>query len=295
MGLNGWDVSYMFTCPGGNQGTFSTELGGTWDVMTPMILGTFPAVARFVRRMDVDQSSRTATMNICVPALREGKVGVRFRSEEHHDIKSYSSEQIPNRALAATRVAVRFTEPYEETPRFDFAPYLDGETYVSDTKQLRWTPARDGKLRTGYFTMNTPATRGFCGFADGVNSFDLGGVRILPAKGFSAIYVTARRMEAERIEDESEVLIVAMGRGRNTGMKFNEEGSKVLDKGKGPILLEPIRAAITMPGAVSVTLLDHDGRPTDKTLLVENGAFTIDGGRDRTPYYLVKRRKGDRE
>jgi hypothetical protein len=290
MGLNGWDVSYMFTCLGGNQGTFSPELGGAWDVMTPMILGTFPAVARFVRRMDIDQSDRTATMNICVPALREGKVSVRCTSEEQHDIKSYSSEQVPNRALAVTRVAVKFTETYEETPTFDFAPYMDGPTYVSDTKQLRWTPARDGQLRTGYFTMNTPATRGFCGFADGAQSFDLGSVRISPARGFSAIYVTARRMEAEQIEDESEVLIVGMGRGRNTGMEFNEEGNKVLDKGKGPILLEPIKAAITVPGAVSVTLLDHDGRPTDRTLPVEECAFAIDGSRDRTPYYLVKRR-----
>jgi hypothetical protein len=263
--------------------------------MTPMILGTFPAVARFVRRMDIDQSDRTATMNVCVPALREGKLGVDFKSVEHHDIKSYSSEQIPNRALAATRVAVKFTETYEETPTFDFAPYMDGQTYVSDTKQLRWTPAREDQLRTGHFTINAPATRGFCGFSDGVQSFDLGGVRILPANGFSAIYVTARRMEAERIEDESEVLIVAMGRGRNTGMKFNEEGNKVLEKGEGPILLEPISAAITVPGAVSVTLLDHDGRPTDKTLPVENGGFIIDGGRDKTPYYLLKRAKGNRE
>jgi hypothetical protein len=73
-------------------------------------------------------------------------------------------------------------------------------------------------------------------------------------------------------------------------MEFNEEGNKVLDKGKGPILLEPIKAAITVPGAVSVTLLDHDGRPTDRTLPVEECAFAIDGSRDRTPYYLVKRR-----
>ena len=289
LGLNGWDVSYLFACPSANQGTFSPELGGTWDAMTPMILGTFPAVSRFVRRMDVRESASSATMNICIPALREGKVGVRFGSEEHHDIKSHNCQEIPNRALAVTRAAVKFTETYEETPRFNLSPFMDGETYVSGTKQLRWTPAPEGRSRAGWFVMNTPATRGFVGFSDGARAFDLGGIRIAPGRGFATIYLTAKSRTAQRLEGEKEILLVAMARGRNTGMRFNDAENKVEDKGKGPILLEPVKAAITVPGAVEAVLLDHDGRLTAKTIPVEHGAFTIHGGRDKTPYYLIRR------
>jgi hypothetical protein len=39
-----------------------------------------------------------------------------------------------------------------------------------------------------------------------------------------------------------------------------------------------------------MTLLDHDGRLTGRTTSVEDGSFTIDGSRDKTPYYLIKRK-----
>jgi hypothetical protein len=289
MGLNGWDVSYIFMCRNDDQSIFSPALGAPWDATTPMILGTFPAVSRFVRRMDVRQAVTPATLNVCVPAFAGGRLGVDLKEEARYDFKSYSSTEIPNTALAVTRVAVKFTDTYQDTPKFDFAPYMDGPTYVSKTKQLRWTPAPEGRSRAGYFTMNTPATRAFVGFGDGVKAFDLGGVKLSPGKGFSAIYVTARSVSAKRIEDEKEILVVAMARGRNTGMKWNADETKVEDKGSGPIVLEPVKASITVPGAVSVKLLDHDGRATEQTIAVEAGAFTIDGGRDRTPYYLITR------
>jgi hypothetical protein len=36
-----------------------------------------------------------------------------------------------------------------------------------------------------------------------------------------------------------------------------------------------------------VNLLDHNGVRTGKTLPVKNGAFTIDGAIEQTPYYEV--------
>ena len=54
--------------------------------------------------------------------------------------------------------------------------------------------------------------------------------------------------------------------------------------------MEPVKAMITLrkPGAAKVILLDHDGRATEKLLPLRDGRFTLDGARDRTPYYLVR-------
>jgi hypothetical protein len=63
----------------------------------------------------------------------------------------------------------------------------------------------------------------------------------------------------------------------------------VIDNGKGPILLEPVKATIRIKGRrlKAVNLLDHDGRRTKRTLAVKGGRFTIDGAKDKTLYYEV--------
>ena len=64
----------------------------------------------------------------------------------------------------------------------------------------------------------------------------------------------------------------------------------VVEKGDAPILMEPVRANITFdrPGTPTVHILDHDGARTERTLPVKNGTISIDTGRDKTCYYLVR-------
>ena len=59
--------------------------------------------------------------------------------------------------------------------------------------------------------------------------------------------------------------------------------------GKSPVVMEPVKASITLErrGAATVHILDHDGHKTGKTLPVRNGVVQIDGARDKTCYYLV--------
>jgi hypothetical protein len=68
---------------------------------------------------------------------------------------------------------------------------------------------------------------------------------------------------------------------------FNED--RLLEKGSSPILMEPVKASLTLAGRKppTVHLLDHSGRRTGKTLQVEGNRFEIDGARDKTCYYLV--------
>ncbi|WP_319592420.1 hypothetical protein [uncultured Draconibacterium sp.] len=286
-GLNGWDVSFMFE--NGDDAGFSEKIGrDAWDVTNPAIWGTFPAVARQVRRMDVAESPETQFLNVHVPSLFEGKVSFTGDTEQRHDEKTFTTDKLPPEALAALRVAVKFTDDYQETPSFDLKKYLDGNTIVSTTGQLRWTPAKNEEHSGGYFTLNTSSTKAFVGFAPGNRTFELGdGFSITPNKGFAVIYLTAKN-EDQNLQSADQIVITSVARARNTGMDFNDADNVVEEKGQQPILMEPVKALISVPFRGKLRVLDQDGRK-EMSVRRFNKEFAIDGAEDQTPFYLIEK------
>ena len=288
LGLQGWDVSFMFQ--NRDQGGFARRLGGDrWEATAPQVLGVFPAVVRQVQRGDVQQSDVVATRKVHLPSLFEGKLSFDDRVTQGYDDKELDSGQVPAGTLAVARSVVAFADTFQDTPAFDLKPYQQGNELVSATRQLRWTPA--AAPPGGFFTMDTPGTKAVVGFAQG-KKCQLGDIDIEPHSRFAAIYVTARAPKGT-IDTAGELLIVAMARARNAGMKFSPDGALLLVPGQPPIRMEPVKARITIrkPGPAQVTLLDHDGKPTARTLPVQGSTITIDGARDKTPYYLVRYRE----
>ena len=285
MGLQGWDVSYMFQ--NRDDGGFSNRIGrDQWDVTAPQVLGLFPAVSRQVLRGDVREAEAVAVRNVHVPSLFAGELGFDDRVEQGHDVKELDSSHVPAAALAVVRNLVDFTAEPAETEPFDLTPYRRAGGFLASTGQLHWREADE--VRGGRFLVNTPATKAVVGFARG-EVCRLGAVTIEPQSPFAAIYVTARSPQGTIAED-GDLLIVALARARNTGMTFSPDGRQLLEQGSPPILIEPVKARITVarPGTPRLIHLDHDGRATDRTIPVEDGSFTIDGARDRTPYYLLR-------
>jgi hypothetical protein len=285
LGLQGWDVSYMFQ--NGDDGTFSQRIGRQqWDVTAPQILGIFPAVSRQVLRGDVHESDVVAARNVHPASLFEGKLSFDDTVAQGYDDKELDSSKVPARALAVARSVVKFTPQYEETPVFSLDPYRSNGQLVSSTSQVRWREAQDDSR--GFITIDTPGTKAVVGFAEGSVS-ELGNVTIEPQSHFGAIYVTARELQGS-IDSSNELLVVAVARARNTGMKFSPDGAMMLAPGRSPVLMEPVKATISVrrSGKPQVIVLDHDGRLTDQTVPIRNGTFTIDAARDRSPYYLLR-------
>ena len=83
---------------------------------------------------------------------------------------------------------------------------------------------------------------------------------------FAVIVVTAAEPDAG-IADSKRLLVTVMARSENTGMKYDKTGQKMIDRGRAPILLEPVNATITVnrPGEAFVNILNHDGRRTRRT------------------------------
>ncbi len=286
LGLQGWDVSYLFQ--NRDNGRFSNQLslgGSRWDVTAPQVMGVFPAVARQVLRGDVMESETRAVRNVHMPSLFEGRLDFQDQVGSHeYDVRTFDSDKVPSRTLAVARSEIAFTDEFLPTEQFDLTPHVENGVYVSDTGQLRW---REGQTRHGgHITINTPGTRAVIGFAEGRTEV-LGGVTITPQSRYSAIYVTARDID-EDIQSGNNLLVVAIARARNTDMKVFED-YLVLNRGRSPIVMEPVKAEIRLEreGEPVVHVLDHNGRRTGRTLPVEDGTFTIDGSQDRTPYYLI--------
>ncbi|RYX86473.1 hypothetical protein EON83_02035 [bacterium] len=285
LGLQGWDVSYMFQ--NGDDGTFSQRLGGNeWDVAAPQIMGVFPAVARQILRGDVQESKVVAARNVHFPSLFDGQIGFDDKVVQGYDAKELDSSKVPARALAVARSVVDFTSTPKETPTFSLQPYQQNGALLSATKELSWTesPKPDG----GFFTMNTPATKAVVGFAQG-QKLALGDVTIELQSLYGALYLTVREPQGT-LATAKDLLIVAIARARNTGEKFSPDGAAMLARGEGPIVMEPIKARFTLsrPGTPQVFALDHDGKLTATQIPVKNGIIEIDGARDKTPYYLVR-------
>ena len=147
---------------------------------------------------------------------------------------------------------------------------------------------KEGKSKLdGYFTINTDATKAVVGFAN-QQTCKLGQVTIKPKSRYAAIYVTARELDKD-ITSSNKLLVVAIARARNTDMKILDD-VRLLNKGLGPILLEPVTAEITVKkkGNAVVHILDHAGVKTGRKLEVVDGKFTIDGKRDQACYYLIE-------
>ncbi|MGF1451338.1 MAG: hypothetical protein ACFB21_04585 [Opitutales bacterium] len=288
-GLQGWDVSYNFAFSGDPLGHLSDKIGNNpWDIENPAIAATMPAVSRMVRRMDVAEAPQTHHLNVHLPSLEEGRMSFRGETVQQHDVKTFSTDKVPPEALAATRVAIDFTEDYKETKPFDLSPYLQDGYLVSSTGQLRWMDGPEGDTTSGYVLIDTPATKAFVGFAPGGRSFDLGdGFTIAPEAGFSVIVLTAAG-QTETLASDREIVMIAMARARNTGMVFNEAGNRVLEKGTPPLRLEPVVAKLTVPFRGTIDVLNQDATAV-KTSRSFAGDIAIDSGNDATPYYRLRK------
>jgi hypothetical protein len=177
---------------------------------------------------------------------------------------------------------VEFTDKSQESQLPEMSRYRKESVIKSVTGQLAWDTSGQG-----FFTVNTPGTKAVVGFTSGKEQ-TLGDVKIRLETPFASLFLTA----LERKEDLSNckrALITVLARQSNTGFTYFTVENKVLKNGGPPILLEPVKATVTIAGRpiAAVNILDHDGRRTDRTLAVTDGRFTLDGAKDKAIYYEV--------
>jgi hypothetical protein len=284
MGLQGWDASYEFQSQANRQ-VFDTIAGGfpwgVWDADVPTSLGQFPSLARMIYRGDVKEGKVISVRRVSSGDLAKGTFSFSDRVEQRGDVKSFGGS-VPPEALAAGRVVVEFTKMAQPSEMPDMSRYRLGSVIKSVTGQLAWKTA--GK---GFFTINTAGTKGVVGFTGGKEQ-TLGKVKVRLETPFAAFFLTALERDKD-LATGKRALITVLARQSNTGFTYFAPNNRVLNNGGPPILLEPVKATLSIAERpiAAVNVLDHDGRRTGQTIPVKDGRFTLDGAKDKAIYYEV--------
>ena len=287
MGLQGWDASYQFQSVSASR-SFHTIAGnlpwGVWEADTPTQLGQYPILSRMVLRGDVQEGSVTSIRVVNLADMAKGIFPFTDTIEQQGDIKKFGGT-VPSSQLAYGRALVEFTDkPAPPRAVVRDAGRGEGEKITSVTKQLNWEVT--GRDR-GFVTIDTPGTQGVVGFAPD-KTISLNEITVKMQSGYASLLITARG-KSEKLATAKSALISAMARSSNTGFTTFAVDNRILENGKSPILLEPVKATITLSKRKikTVYLLDHDGKRTDKVLPASEGKIVLDGAKDKTPYYEV--------
>jgi hypothetical protein len=282
LGLQGWDASYEFQSSSKNF--FDKIAGempyGAWNGDTPTQLGQFPTISRMVLRGDVKEGPIISTRRISPENLATGNFDFSDKIQQSGDIKTFAGS-VPPAALAAGRDVVQFVDHTQPSDFPEMSKFTEGKTIKSATGQLVWDYSDKG-----FFTINTDGTKGLVGFA-GDKDVTLGDVQIASHTPYASIIVTALD-RGSTLGTTRSALVSAVARTVNTGLKYLTVDQKIIVNGGPPILMEPVKAKIAFGrGVAAVNVLDQDGRRTGDRLDVNDGAFSIDGAREKTLYYEV--------
>ncbi|HEY0867930.1 MAG TPA: hypothetical protein VGE01_11140 [Fimbriimonas sp.] len=282
MGLQGWDGSFQFANDVDRfRDTVALPNGwGVWNVDLPSQIGLYPVLSRMVLRGDIREARPLPARKVSLEDLRKGELPFADTAEQEGDRKEFRGI-VPPQALAFGKVEVEFVRESQPAP---LLPRIPQDIVPSPYDQLRWVAMPDGKR--GYFTIDTSGTQGFVGFSSG-RTFSLSGSTIKVDSPFAVVVLTAMD-PAKNLRNDKRALLAAVARVHNTGMRYSVDGSILEEVGTSPLRMEPVSAEVTLvrpPKAVNI--LDHDGKPTGRTVPLEGAKFAIDGARDKAMYYEI--------
>lgn len=281
MGLQGWDASYVFATDYRQfTPTIQTPGGGIYNATVPTQLALYPALATAIYRNDIEEGATVVDRRVNIAELLNGDTTFREKVEQDHDRKVLKGD-FPLEAMAIGKVRITFTHDNPAEVVSKLAPFIKEGQVFSNTGQLMWD-------KSGYFTVNTKGTQGVVGFAEG-KKIELDGLTLQTTNPFAVILATS--LEPDKGFSESkQILVTTIARTRNTGMKYNNDHTELLEVGGPPMLIEPVTVNLQLKrkGRYTVHVLDHLGRKTGQTIKPKGKNITLDGNKSEAFYYLIE-------
>lgn len=283
LGLQGWDASYHFALDAARMGD-GWPGGRKYATQTPHYIAQFPAIAfalynNHFKEADV-VALRKATRSMMfsgTDSLGQSLSGGGFDAKE-----LTGSLKTRPEALAMGKVEITFG--IEDRIEMDADQFHDvqTQTITSTTGQLVW------HYGERVVEVRSPKTQAIIGFA-GDRDWVLPSVDVHVQTPYVSLIFTP--LDNLELEQSKHILITAMARDMQTGTEYSSDLKTLTKMGQPPLLMEPVRATITIDGRspTSVRPVDFFGVPRDEEIPVaSDGRFTIDG-RWQTYYYEVRR------
>jgi hypothetical protein len=263
---------------------------------TPHFVGQFPALAFALHRGHIKEAPLAAARRLTMNDVYAGTDAFKQDATKGgYDAKTMIVDGgTPLEAFAIGRITAAFSggKPREgeapaeprKTEQVDFSKYWDqaNKTIRSMTGEMEWDYGRQ------LVTVRTPKTQAILGRA-GDRPISLPGVTATIKTPFVSLIFTP--LDDLPLAESKRILITALAQDKQSGARYNADGTKLESVGTSPLMMEPVQARVKFAGAkpVSVTPCDYYGVPKEKTLAVAaDGAFQIDGT-SQAYYYLVTR------
>jgi len=285
MGLQGWDASYHFAAS-------RAYMGNGWPSMrsyvtcTPHYLGQFPALTCAIYSNHFSEGDIISARRLSTGEIFAGidSLGQKHGLVGHDQNELLAHGDTPVEALAIGRVTLRVEDRQRPSHLGNLSAYWDRrtQTITSNTGQLTWDYGDE------VVTVRSEKTQGVIGFAGGL-AFDLPGVTVeVGPTPFVSLLFTP--LDNRPLIESAHILITAMAQDKQYAAVYNEDGTKLIETGGPPLLLEPVQATLVFKGAAltSAKVVDVYGVPANGQIERSGNTFAIDG-RYATYYYEVKR------
>ncbi|MBE0656023.1 MAG: hypothetical protein IH594_19645 [Bacteroidales bacterium] len=235
----------------------------------PAKFGLYYHAALITRRRDVKPAEKTVNLILETPFESRGK-SLQLVAEKHR------VETVLPGYSAKGNIVIR---PSKKIPDTDTVEVL------SDTRELY----RNLDKKTGW--IDTPDTKAVYGFVGKEGLINLSGFKVSVKTDFATVAIST--LTDEPIKSSTNMLLTTIGRADNTNSRYNDDHTKQLDIGHGPILIEIIEAAFeieTDKKNLQVVSINPQGLTIGEIPSeYKDGIFRFETGKvHQSMYYLIQ-------
>jgi hypothetical protein len=224
--LQDWDGLFWYTFEHVDPQSWKDQVTGHFEVRTdPSKMAEIAAGALTFLRGDVHAARQTVTRSYTRAQTLDS---LRLPSAE----RPYFTPGFP---LETPLVHGSRIQSLEGAPTRKFASIANSGTILSDTGELAW--------QKGMVTIDTARTQAIIG-RSAAEPKPLHNLTAKVQNSFAAIVLSS--LDNTPIATSGKLLLVAGTRIANTGQKWNDKRTTLVDWGSGPSLIEPVTGTITL-------------------------------------------------
>lgn len=136
-----------------------------------------------------------------------------------------------------------------------------GGHYVSITKEL------ECDVNKKYFLINTPKSKGFAGFVNGI--CELSDLTLELENEYASVILSS--LDNLPVEESGHMLLTAAAKCQNYGMRISKDGKEVINGGEKPVMIETVVGCVKLKTnkKYRIYILDCNGQRTEKKVTVK--------------------------
>ena len=277
-----WDGIFFYTFEHSDPKEWAKRMPGHFEIRPdPVRMTNLAAGAIMFLRKDIRPALKTIDRSYSAEQVREG---IRAPSSEHPYFTPGFDLSIPLRHT--TRIV-----SFDEGPG-RHEPISAENPVVSDTKELAWHYPPKAK---GLVAIETDKSQALIGFVR-ENEKELKNLSARVENDFCSIILTS--LDAKALCDCDKMLLAATARSANTGMKWNDGRTSLLDWGTAPTVIEPVKGYVTLRNLrpyrnIEVLPLDGAGKSIGRSIKPKESpdGIEIPVGEPATTWYLISMKR----